>query len=292
MATITDQIRAKLTRAKQHIGDFRRALKAFYETNPYGVAVKEDTEAGARIYYLSRVSEVPLEITTIAADVLQNLRSSLDHVATQLVLQARSGAPPDWLVYYPITSVPSEYPALRARNIRSVSQDVVDAIDATEPYKGGKGHALWQVNELNKVDKHHLLVAAGSFFRNVDVSGDFKRLLKQMGWDDAASVVPPILLRPANPLLSLKVGDELFVEPLTDPSAPLVIRPDAALIVPKDAVRYDRKFTFDVSFNKPAIIACEPAVKTLEGMSNSVSGVVESLAPFIKGNGWLRQSSP
>lgn len=282
MATIADQIRAKVTRAKQHIEDFRRALKAFYETHPHGVGVREDRNTGKRIYYVQTVSDVPPEIATIAADVLQNLRSSLDHVATQLVLQNRNGVAPDWLVYYPITSVRSEYPALRARNIRGVSQDVVDAIDATEPYQGGNGHALWQLNELNKIDKHHLLVSAGSFFRNVDVSGDFRRQFRQMGMDDAASMVPPILLKPANPLLSLKVGDELFVEPLTDPSAPLVVRPDAALIVPTSAVRYDRKFTFDVSFNEPAIIACEPALKTLEEMSNLVSGVVESLALFIK----------
>jgi hypothetical protein len=41
---------------------------------------------------------------------------------------------------------------------------VIDAIDATEPYKGGRGHALWQLNELNKPGKHHLTVATPAYY--------------------------------------------------------------------------------------------------------------------------------
>jgi hypothetical protein len=107
------RIGAKITRAKQHIQDFQLALKAFHDTNPYRVALKDDAQRGQRIYYVSKADPVPDSLTTIA-DVLQNIRSRLDQIAYQLVLSARGGAKPDWDVYYPISRSATHYPAMRA----------------------------------------------------------------------------------------------------------------------------------------------------------------------------------
>ena len=163
-------IKAKVTRAKQHIQDFQLGLKAFHDTKPYAVGMNEDAQAGKRIYYVTKVDPIPDNIATIAADVLQNLRSPLDQIAYQFVLAARGGAEPNWPVYYPISGSAADYPALRNGNIKGVRQEVIDAIDATEPYKGGKGHVLWQLNGLNKTDKHRLIVAAGSFSAGVEIT--------------------------------------------------------------------------------------------------------------------------
>jgi hypothetical protein len=158
---VIDRIRAKITRANQHILDFQLALAAFYKTNPYSIGVKIDPQSGNRIYFVAKVDPVPDTLETIAADIIQNLRSPLDHIAHQLVVDARNGAEPDWTVYYPISGSAAYYPSTRGGKIKGVRQEVVDAIDASEPYKGGRGHALWQLNELNKPDKHELLIATG-----------------------------------------------------------------------------------------------------------------------------------
>jgi hypothetical protein len=163
------RIQAKVTRANQHIQDFQLALTAFHDTKPYAVAIKEDTQTGKRIYYVAKSDPIPDGIATIAADVIQNLRSPLDQIAYQLVLDARGGVEPNWHVYYPICSNAKDYPALRQNFIRGVRKEVTDAIDAAEPYKGGKGHASWQLNELNKPDKHKLLVSAGAFSAGVEI---------------------------------------------------------------------------------------------------------------------------
>jgi hypothetical protein len=258
MASVVDRVRAKVTRAKQHIQDFHLACRAFHDTHPYGVGIKEDAQAGKRIYYVTKADPVPDALAAIAADVIQNLRSPLDHIAYQLVLDARSGAEPDWLVYYPIAGSPADYPATRKSKIKGVRQAVIDAIDATEPYKGGKGHTLWQLNELNKPDKHELLIGAGSFFDGVDISAEFS---KMPGFE--AVKFPPLFLRPADKLLSLKVGDELYIEPI------------------HHEVNKNRNFTFDVSFNAPGVVECEPVLKTLQDMTNLVDDIIVTLGRLL-----------
>lgn len=258
---VFDKIRAKVTRANQHIQDFQLGLTAFHDTGPYAIAIKEDAQAGKRIYYICKADPVPDALATIASDVIQNLRDPLDHIAYQLVLDARSGTKPDWNVHFPISGSSAHYPATRGGQIKGVRQEVIDAIDATEPYKGGKGHALWQLSKLNNLGKHELLVGAGSFFGSVDVSVDAAKALSEaMGKDIKIS---PTFIRPADNLLPMKVGDELFIEPLNH------------------KVAQDRQFTFDVSFNKPGVIEGEPAIKTLQDLSNLVGGIVESFESFF-----------
>ena len=111
MSDIIERIRAKVTRAKQHVQDFQLGLQAFYDSAPYEVRTNDDPQAGKRIYYMAKADRVPYELATIAADIIQNLRSPLDHIANALVLDARGGAPPDWKVYYPISGSAADYPA-------------------------------------------------------------------------------------------------------------------------------------------------------------------------------------
>jgi hypothetical protein len=111
-----------------------------------------------------------------------------------------------------------------------------------------------------------LLVAAGSFFEGVDISGDIKQMFRAspvLTGVNLDELIPPLFLRPADKLLSLKVGDELYGEPLDH------------------EVDKDRRFTFDVSFNEPTVIQCEPAIKTLQDMTNLVDEIVLKLGRFL-----------
>jgi hypothetical protein len=268
---IADSIRAKITRAEQHIQDFYIAVKAFNKSQPHGIEVKEDPKARERIYYVTKVIDVPEGIAAIAVDALQNLRSPLDQITYQLEVLGLGGAEPKQRVYFPIANSASEYKSLRNGCIKAMRQDAIDAIDATEPYKGGKGHAFWQLNTLNKFDKHKLLEACDWYFAGFDIAVDMKRFVTDLtgvsASEDAraklADSIPQILLQPKNPLLKLKVGDELFREPI------------------ERKMDENRKFIFDISFNKPGVIECEPAIKTLKDMSDLVGNTVERLIKFL-----------
>jgi hypothetical protein len=273
MSKVIDRIRAKVTRAKQHIRDFQLALRTFYDTNPYAIGIKEDPQAGQRTYYVTKADPVPDSLTAVATDVIQNLRAPLDHIAYQLVLDALGGVPPPNKreIHFPICGIASEYPSLRGRNIKPVRQEIIDTIDATEPYKGGKGHALWQLNELNKIDKHHLLIGAGTFYAGVvslTIKDRIKAMLQRAGHDASTlsnvdKLIQPIILLPADKLLSLQVGNELYREPL------------------HHEMHKDRRFTFEVSFNEPGVIQCEPALKTRQDVANLVDEIITKLGRFL-----------
>jgi hypothetical protein len=261
MSEAVDRIRAKVTRAKQHIQDFQLRLRAFYDTNPYEVRTKVDPQAGKRIYYVARADPVPDALAAIAADALQNLHAPLDHIAHQLVLNARGGAQPKKPVHFPFSKSADDYPSRRKSEIQGVRQDVVDAIDATEPYKGGKGHALWQLHQLNVADKHHLLVGAATIASGVDISPDLNAWLRSVGASEDVRV-PPLFVREAD-RQPVKVGYELYIEPI------------------EHEVHKDRQFTFDVAFYQPGVIELEPAMKTLQDFANLVDALVTRFEPFL-----------
>ena len=262
MGTTLDRIKAKITRAEQHIQDFQLTARAFVESGPYEVSIRDDAQTRKHIYYVSKVDAVPDALAAIAADVVQNLRSPLDQMAYQLVLAARSGAEPNWAVYYPIAGSAAHYPTARDRKIKRVGQEVIDAIDATEPYKGGKGHALWQLNELNKPDKHELLISAGGYLGGVDVSEMVRKPLHKLPGSESVWVPPMILRTPGKPV-PLNVGDELFKTSF-DSDMKENLRP-----------------VIDITINEPGVIDCEPALKTLHDMLNLVRNVIDSLGRFL-----------
>jgi hypothetical protein len=263
MSATLDRIRAKVTRAKQHIQEFQVALGAFHDSRPYEVRAKENAETGKRIYYVARVNDVPDHVTTIVADVLQNLRAPLDQIAYQLVLDARGGSVPDWDVYYPISRTAADYPSTRKSKIKGVRQAVVDAIDATEPYQGGKGHALWQLNMLNRFDKHKLLFQAAPVAAGIDIVPTVVGLMADTKFAAILAKSGPLFVREVGPLRPLHEGDELYIEPI------------------ESKVDEKRQFRFEIALHDPGVIDGEPALKTVQDMANLVDAIVVTLGKFL-----------
>lgn len=261
MKCIFESITVKLTRAEQHLYDFHLRLQAFYSSNPYEVVAYDDMQAGKRTHYLDKVDDVPLALATIASDVTQNLRSALDHTASQLVLKARGGMEPNWNVYFPIARLSSDYPGLRRRYIKGVGQAVVDAIDATEPYEGGEGHGLWQLHEVNRADKHRLLVAAGSAYTGFHLRDVFDSHIRSLPGCENLQM-PDYIMQHANRQMPLGVGNALLIEPIPE-------------------LHEDRRFAFEVALNVPGVVDGEPAIKVLKDLSDLVSRVVRTFEPFL-----------
>jgi hypothetical protein len=136
------------------------AWRRFLDSNPYGIEIKTDINTGEVLYYLARDSSVPTDIPLIAGDAMQNLRSALDHVAYHLATIGPKGSVPPSKVYFPIFKSASLYQIAKdAGKIDCFRQDAIDAIDSIEPYGRGAGHILWILHEVNRIEKHRLLVA-------------------------------------------------------------------------------------------------------------------------------------
>src|SRR6266536_1025914 len=101
----------KLKRAEKHIGELNSALEEFYATKPYGIRKKIDPDTRDQIYYLTRLDSVPLPISLIIGDVLQNLRSALDHLAYALVAKAIAPVLPNKYLTFPIMDTEKQYMA-------------------------------------------------------------------------------------------------------------------------------------------------------------------------------------
>ena len=85
-------IYSKVNRANRHIEELHRSIRRFIDTSPYKIGRKLDPRTGEAVYYLTEAPAVPDEMALIAGDVLQNLRSTLDHLAWALV-ETNGGKP-------------------------------------------------------------------------------------------------------------------------------------------------------------------------------------------------------
>src|SRR5271169_2770154 len=123
---VVDRLTAKAKWAKQQIGNLELVLrKTFPRTKPYGIRFEDDLNARERTYYVVSVPDVPLPISLMAGDILQNLRSSLDHLATHLV--HRNGGKVTGLTCFPIADSATEYMTPRfRRKVHGMGEDAID----------------------------------------------------------------------------------------------------------------------------------------------------------------------
>ena len=255
-------VEAKVERAKHHVQELNAALQGFFATNPYVVGTKINPETREVIYHVVSVREVPPMIDVIGGEVLQSLRSALDHLAYQLVLVGTGQSGPFHHVYFPIFNSAQEYQTGKTRQIQGMRQDAIDAIDAVKPYKGGND-ALWQLHRLNIVDKHRLLVTVGSSFESVDIGPTMMRGLRGIMPDDQEIPDLALFLRPEDNLFPLKADDELFID-----------QPDAE-------PNKNQQFTFSVVLSEPGVIEGESLVETLHQMVDLVDHLIPIFRPLL-----------
>ncbi len=255
----------KLERAKKHISDFESARKTFQKENADTIQFKDDPKARKRIYYVSRDLYVRPEIPLIVGDAVQNLRSALDHLAHQLMCVGTGQPGPFSSVYFPIAEDADEYKCGPRRRIKRMRRDAIKAIDALEPYGGGKGEVFWHLHQLNNVDKHRMLLTALTslyghsipksqrirtewlFFRNPRTVTAY--------YGGKAPSLKGLIVPPEVKVFPLKAGTEL-------------------LTVPNSEIEDDMNFVFEIAFGKPEVVEGDPVLVTLHQMHHLIYQIV------------------
>lgn len=256
-------ITTKLERARKHLHELKQLHDTFMRSNPYKVGNKRDPDSRRLIYFIANVEQPGDCMATAAGDILQNLMSTLDHIAYQLVCIGMGNEGPFYHVYSPIADSVDEYENKKPRRGQGMRADAIKAIDAIKPYKGGND-LLWRLYKLNNVDKHRLLTTVGSAFRSVNV-GAVMHSMMQKTLGDKGATLPAIdlYLWPADRLFPLKTGDELFID-----------APDAEV---NDRIQ----FRFDVAFGKTQIVEGEPPLEALSQLTGLVTEIVTKFEPFL-----------
>ncbi len=250
-----DQVRVKIERAKEHVRDLEARIQAFFKSNPYRVIREDDPETGDSVFRVQTSVDVPIEWAAMVGDVIQNLRSSLDHLVWQLVLA--NGGTPDRHTGFPIGEDANKYKAQLTGKVQGMSQTALDQIDALKPYAGGND-PLWRLHDLNNVDKHRLLLAVGSAHRNIVI--DFGKAFPDM------RISAPLALRPADRLFPLKDGAEVY----------------RILAAARGSeIDEDPKFTFEIAFGESQIADGEPLIPTLHQLVNLVDAILRQFEPLL-----------
>lgn len=254
---------AKFDRAVQHFGELRQEVTTFLASQPYRVATKVDPESKRRIYYLASVAEIPESVPLIAGDVIQNLRSALDHLAYNLFVDGTGGSELGRHIYFPVASGVDEYNESKGRRTRGISGEALAAIDVIEPYKGGN-EMVWQIGELNNIDKHRLLVTVGSSFQSLDVGARLHADMKTAFPELELPKKLDLFLKPEDNLFPLKSSDELFID-----------MPDAEELP-------DMQFRFNILLNEPGILEGAPLLE-------SISEMIAAGKEVLRNPAWLHE---
>lgn len=248
------KLESKIERARQHLAELEGELIEYIKSRPYTVSTKRDSDRKL-IYFISDVKEIPQSIALITGDILQNLRSSLDHLAYGLFVKNTTDGTSGRHIYFPISHDLEGYETEKVAKTRGMSQGAKNLIDAYKPYKDGNIN-LWQINKLNNIDKHRLIITVGASFGSMDIGAHVSEMFKKNFPQSDGKFPPlPIFIKPADPLFPLKIGDQLFVD-----------GPDAKEIP-------HMQFKFEILINEPGIIEGEPLVEFLKNMTVTVEEI-------------------
>ncbi len=261
-------ISVKVVRAKEHLATITADVHAYLALKPYGVGTKRAPETGRMIYFVANVHPTPLRISATIGDAIHNLRCALDHLAYQLILVG-TGKQPSSRVYFPIADDRTKYLEQRRRQFKGATQAAIATLDGLEPYKGGND-LLWCLHKLNNVDKHRVLLTAGSALRSINLGAYLSRgMQKYLAASPIADNYPemPVIdlfYRPADRLFPLKVGDELFID-----------APDAEL---------DEKleFRFEMAFGEKDIAFGDPILETMTSLVQLVETILPKFEPHLQ----------
>jgi hypothetical protein len=253
-------VNVKIGRAKKHIDDLERDIAAFFASRPFNLTTRRDPESRRLIYYLIDVPVIPQSFATIAGDAIHNLRSSLDHLAHQLFLVGTHGIRGDGRhIYFPVAENAKEYEAALDRKVKGIKKDAIDMLRSNEAYKGGKGNAIWILNQLNNIDKHRLLFTVGSALQSIDLGAFMTKTEeeKRLGLK-----CPPAYFGTST-LSLLKDGEALFTD------------------LPDAEENPEAGFRFNIVLSEPKVMEPKPVVQALRDFSNLISNILLSFKPFL-----------
>jgi hypothetical protein len=278
MLSRADRVRLKAKRAKEHIRDFQAASARFFKEKPSFVDAKRDPDTRQVIYYIDECPAIPDDLLLIAGDAIQNLRSALDHLIWELV-DAHSGKPAEKIgarLEFPVCKDSSDYESRAPRKIEGIAPIAAKTISDIEPYEGGKGHEIWVLHNLNRIDKHRLLLSAVSSYRGADLGpildGFISRFLKQALPErplppsfglSSIFVLPADTRNSGKPIFPLERGTVIFVD-----------SPDAE-------INKDMKFTYEIAFGEPGVAEGRSVIETLESLANLVDNLISDFEPFL-----------
>jgi hypothetical protein len=258
----------KINRANKHIDDLISFWATCGETHPNRTRIERDPQTGEGSVYVADLTPIPPEISLIAGDAFQNLRTALDHLACGMI--KKNQGPVTTLSGFPIFDSDTKYfdPKDGAiKKVRGMDPTAIKAIDSLKPYKGGNDK-LWILHKLNNIDKHRLLLTVGQV-----VAGS--TLLPS---DQAKMIAAYRVMHPTGPDPDLS---GIYLNFIPDAFPPFPKVGDKLRTVPASEAYEDIKFSLDIAINEKGVTRGTLLYVLLHMISGEVKIIVNNLARFL-----------
>lgn len=153
---------SKLQRAEQHLHELDPKIKQWITSHPYRISDELDPDTGDNIIWGELLDPMPSIISHLIGDCLQNLRSTLDHLAYELAV-ANTGMLTDAQAIttaFPIFRYSKGFSSRGMNKLRYLSGRAQSVIERLQPYHASEPtkHILWLLEQLNNIDKHRRLL--------------------------------------------------------------------------------------------------------------------------------------
>jgi hypothetical protein len=253
----TEIVRLKVKRAKHHIADLDRQIHLFFigKPNPYPLIREVDPEFGDLVFKLGKCSPIPEDFPLIIGDILQNLRTALDHLVWQLIL-SNGSVPKVPASGFPIMKSAGEYKSKSPRKVNGMAPEAIKMIDALKPYCEGS-EDLFGLHILNNADKHRLLLVVGAAHTATRVTVRLSPTPREF------RVALPAPLKWSYPL---KDGTELY----------RIFKDDIS------DFEQDPQFTFQIAFGDAEVMNGEPLLPPLHQLANLIDAIIIKFDAFLK----------
>ena len=139
-----------------HLRDFEVKEAWFASKKPYDLFSEKDQRSGMILMKARIRRPIPGELSAIAFDIVNELRSSLDHVVFDSAVLL-GGDPSPKYTKFPFGKSPEQAENDLRRQHSEVPESLWPFLLGFEPHKGGK-ESLWELNELRNHKIHKILV--------------------------------------------------------------------------------------------------------------------------------------
>jgi len=260
-------VRLKSERANVQLRELDAQVQTFLDTKPYKVGTQRDSNTGYTDHRLVQAGDVPVDIAHIAGETVHSIRSTLDHLAYQLFLRARTDPTDEGSrIQFPIYDPSAKDAESRARGqVKGLREEVIESIFQLKPYKGAD-NLFWPLHKLDNISKHRSLPTVGSAFGGI-LLADAIQELWNIGMGPYAFPIkldPSLSIKPLVNKCPLEKGDILFVGSPGD-----------------EEVNKKLKFSFTVALRESEVIEGKPLIETLQSMLDLATNTVSDFAPFL-----------
>lgn len=154
-----DGAKLKVKRAKAHIDNLHRRISRFMAKTEYALVEDIDPQSLKKTYHIAG-DTLPMELGTVIADIVTNLRSSLDFIAWELSTyhtktiterQARG-------IIFPLLDV--ETTGTIDGLCKFMDPDAIGVVKECQPYNRSQWpelDLLWTLQELSRIARHRIV---------------------------------------------------------------------------------------------------------------------------------------